>query len=200
MDAAVPHREGLDADARADVDAPTARTERSRRAPDVTVLGGGVAGLVVARCASRRGLSVSLLERAPHLGGNATTFEHMGHLFDSGAHRLHAKDPEVTRTYRELLGDDVHEVTAPSRIHVGGRHVDFPLRPASLVRQLPLRTLVRGAFELATRRAPGGGDEGSFAELATSRYGPTLARTFLLDYSRKLWGLPCDRLSPRVAG
>lgn len=36
--------------------------------------------------------------------------------------------------------------------------------------------------------------------MATSRYGRTLADLFLLGYSRKLWGVPCDQLSPVAAG
>ena len=36
--------------------------------------------------------------------------------------------------------------------------------------------------------------------MARRRYGRTLAERFLLGYSRKLWGLPGDRLSQRVSG
>ena len=37
-------------------------------------------------------------------------------------------------------------------------------------------------------------------EAAYRRYGPALASRFLLNYSHKLWGVPCDRLSTRVSG
>ena len=37
-------------------------------------------------------------------GGNAITFRHGAFLFDSGAHRLHDKYPDVTRDLQALLG------------------------------------------------------------------------------------------------
>jgi protoporphyrinogen oxidase len=40
---------------------------------------------------------------------------------------------------------------------------------------------------------------GSFEDFAVSRFGETLARRILLNYSEKLWGLPSDQLSPDIA-
>jgi protoporphyrinogen oxidase len=40
----------------------------------------------------------------------------------------------------------------------------------------------------------------SFAAYATKRYGRTIAERFLLNYTEKLWGAPCDRLSPVLTG
>ena len=40
----------------------------------------------------------------------------------------------------------------------------------------------------------------SFQDLAIRLYGSAIASWFLLGYSEKLWGLPCSRLSPAVAG
>src|SRR5829696_2538602 len=40
----------------------------------VAVVGGGIAGLVAARDLGRAGASVTVLERAPHLGGQAASF------------------------------------------------------------------------------------------------------------------------------
>jgi protoporphyrinogen oxidase len=59
--------------------------------------------------------------------------------------------------------------------------------------------VAQGALDRAAARvaAP---DPATFAGLAVSRYGRTLAKRFLLGYSRKLWGIPCDRLSARVSG
>ena len=40
----------------------------------VAVIGGGISGLVAARDLGRAGADVTVLERAPHLGGQAASF------------------------------------------------------------------------------------------------------------------------------
>jgi len=40
----------------------------------------------------------------------------------------------------------------------------------------------------------------SFADFALTTYGRTIAEPFLLNYSEKLWGRPCEDLSPAISG
>jgi protoporphyrinogen oxidase len=62
-------------------------------------------------------------------------------------------------------------------------------------------TLARNAVGMAAARLANGVSEPeSFASFAVRTYGPTLASRFLLNYSQKLWGVPCERLSARVSG
>ena len=70
---------------------PEAGTEAADEAEvaDVAVVGGGLGGLCAAGLLARRGLSVTLLERAPALGGRAATHEGDGFLFNLGAHALY---------------------------------------------------------------------------------------------------------------
>jgi phytoene dehydrogenase-like protein len=53
---------------------------------DLVVLGAGPAGLAAAWRAARRGLKVTLLERADRVGGLAGSFEVAGQRVDHGAH------------------------------------------------------------------------------------------------------------------
>ncbi len=167
--------------------------------PSLHVLGGGPAGLAAAERAVARGLTVRLHEAAGEIGGNCRTLALGGCLFDTGAHRLHARDPDDARAFRELLGDSLIEVRAPSRIVRDGRSFLFPPSPIDLARNLPARLLARAlrdlALRAAARRPPG-----DFRSLAVSRYGETLAELFLLGYTRKLWGRDPAKLSPAVAG
>jgi protoporphyrinogen oxidase len=80
-----------------------------------------------------------------------------------------------------------------------GRLMSFPFQLTDVLRHLGPGMVAQGALDLAAARvaAP---DPTSFAGLAVSRYGRTLAKRFLLGYTRKLWGIPCDRLSARVSG
>jgi protoporphyrinogen oxidase len=167
----------------------------------LTILGGGVAGLAVGYYARQRGLPATIYEAQARPGGLCSTFEHEGFLFDSGAHRFHDRDPGITEDVRRLLGQDLCEVDRPSLIFDRGRLMDFPFRLTDVLRHLGPRELARSVLDMAAvrvavrRPAPA-----SFADLALRKYGRTLAGRFLLNYSRKLWGLPSESLSARVSG
>lgn len=52
---------------------------------EVVVVGGGIGGLTVAALLAARGLDVCLLEKEPHGGGCAVSFERFGYTFEAGA-------------------------------------------------------------------------------------------------------------------
>lgn len=168
--------------------------------PSVTILGGGPAGLAAGLYARRRGLNVRLFEANETVGGNARTLRLGPFRYDTGAHRFHDKDPEVTAEVKGLLGDDLHRVDAPSQICWRGRRIDFPPAPFDLTHKLPLRLLARIAWEQLTIPGHADSDAGHFEAMAQQSYGPTLAKLFLLNYTEKLWGRPADQLLPQVAG
>jgi protoporphyrinogen oxidase len=167
--------------------------------PVLHILGGGPAGLAAAHYARKRGLPARVYEAGPETGGNCRTLRHGDFLFDTGAHRIHAKDPEVTREIRSLLGEELLAVDAPSRIFQGGRLLRFPLSPRDLIGGLNPRLLGRIALEILGRRTRSG-PFAHFEALAVAQYGKTLAGLFLLNYTRKLWGRAPENLSPAVAG
>ncbi len=63
------------------------------RSFDVTVIGGGYAGLAAALRCSEAGARVLLLERMGYFGGCAATFERSGHRFEAGATLFAGFDP-----------------------------------------------------------------------------------------------------------
>ncbi len=166
------------------------------------MLGAGPAGLACGVWARRAGLSVRLLEARERVGGNAVTFAAGPFRYDSGAHRLHRPSPAVAALVDELAGDLLHPVDAPSRVLWRGRRLRFPPRLREMWSVLGPGLSLRALGEVLAARAgkSWGAPPDSFAALATARYGPSLARFLLLDYSEKLWGLPATRLAPEVAG
>jgi protoporphyrinogen oxidase len=168
------------------------------------ILGGGTAGLAVGHFARRAGLPCTLFEAATQLGGNARTLHAKlaaGEFrYDTGAHRIHGPDPEVTAEVRGLLGDELRQVSAPSRIYHRGRLVDFPLRGGNLLHALGLPFCLQAGARLGWARMFPPGEGRDFASMALRTYGSAVARPFLLDYSEKLWGRPGTQLSPAVAG
>jgi protoporphyrinogen oxidase len=166
----------------------------------ITILGGGPAGLAVGYYAQKNGLPFTIYEASHRIGGNCITLKHGDFLFDSGAHRFHDKDAEVTKEVKELLGEDLKKTNVPSRIYHHGKFIDFPLSPLNLLKNLGLVTFAKAAFEVVGSRLKKRELNGSFESFALHTYGKTIAGRFLLNYSEKLWGTYCNRLSSNIAG
>lgn len=170
------------------------------------ILGGGPAGLGAAWFAGARGFRRVLYEASDNVGGNCRTLKLGPFLYDTGAHRLHDKDSRITSMIRDLLGEDLRPVDAPSAILHGDTFIDFPLHLRGLLSGLNRTELsaVAGSFLqgrfLNQGKNDGTGQPPSFGTLARRAYGRHLAEMFLLNYSRKLWGCDPDGLSPAVSG
>jgi protoporphyrinogen oxidase len=95
--------------------------------PTITILGGGPAGLSVGYFSSKHQLAFKIFEALDRTGGNAITIQHGEFRFDSGAHRFHDKDPEVTQELLDLMGSDLQRIEAPSQIYHDGKFIGFPL-------------------------------------------------------------------------
>lgn len=166
----------------------------------ISILGGGAGGLSVGYYAKKAGLPFTIYEAADRPGGNCVTLRHGDFLFDSGAHRFHDQDPQVTAELLALLGDDLGQIQVPSHIFHDGKYTDFPLSPLNLVLSLGPVAFTRAGFEVLRSRLTPAQDHEHFESFALSTYGRTIASRFLLNYSEKLWGESCDKLSLNVAG
>lgn len=158
------------------------------------ILGAGPAGIGAALPLGR---DAALLEAHTSIGGLCGTLELGGAVFDVGGHSFH---PEVRDlVFRSL---EMCEQKRIARCYSRGALISYPfqahfrqLRDPSIVekcaRGLRAATRGRGAAHL----------EGSLRE----RFGPGIARHFLLPYNRKLWardlrGLSADWIPERVCG
>ena len=174
------------------------------------ILGGGPAGLTAGYYAKKHSLNFTIFEASEHVGGNCRTLKVKGadcgfrtlqngdFRFDTGAHRFHDKDPQVTKEVRTLLGNDLLRVEAPSEIFFEGKFYRFPLLLSDLTQKLETKTLLKIAWEqlhsVHEKQAT------NFGEFAINQYGKTLAERFLLNYSEKLWGAPSHSLSTAISG
>ena len=169
-------------------------------ADDIHILGGGPAGLATGYFAKKQHLNFVIYEASDQVGGNCRTLQLDGFRFDTGAHRFHDKDPEVTAEVKRLLGDDLLRVDAPSEIYYEEKYYRFPLSLSDLVDKLETKTLLRIVLDKLRPNRSNRKQTNNFKELAISTYGKTLAERFLLNYSEKLWGHPTDQLSTAISG
>lgn len=83
-----------------------------------------------------------------------------------------------------------------SRIYFLRRYFDYPIKlnAGTLTNLGPLRLLRIGvsyAWSMLFPRRP----ERSLEDFLANRFGDELYRTFFKDYTEKVWGVPCDRIS-----
>ncbi|HEY9844649.1 MAG TPA: NAD(P)-binding protein, partial [Candidatus Caenarcaniphilales bacterium] len=159
----------------------------------ITILGGGPAGLAAGYYAKKNTLPFVIFEASNLTGGHCVTLRNQDFYYDSGAHRFHDQDAEATAEIKHLLKNDLTKIRVPSQIFYQGKLIDFPLSPLNLTQNLGLYASARAALELIGSRCKGKAPEETFESFALFTYGKTIANQFLLNYSEKLWGVRCSQ-------
>ena len=160
------------------------------------VLGAGISGLVCALELQRRGVDVTVIEKACVPGGLSRTIEHEGYRFDLGGHRFHSNNPEVVNWLTALLPNDLLRVKRQSRIRINEDFVDYPLQlPSALNAFSPMRSIGMASSYLAARATFAFRPDVTFEDWVVKRFGRGLFDVFFRPYTEKVWGLPCDGIS-----
>ncbi len=167
---------------------------------DVLVVGAGYAGSVMAEClASQAGLRVLVIDRRPHVGGNAydELDEHGVLVHRYGPHIFHTNSTRVTEylsRFTEWLPYE-HRVLA----HVDGRLLPMPINRTTLntLYGLSLQTDTETEAFLAERAEPRERMDSS-EDSVVSRFGWDLYQKFFRGYTTKQWGMDPSQLGAQV--
>ncbi len=163
---------------------------------DVAIIGAGPAGLTAAYLLSKRGLSVTVIEKDPHyVGGISRTVEHEDYRFDIGGHRFFSKSREVVDLWNEILPDDFIQRPRMSRIYYEGKFYSYPLRAFEALFNLGIwrSTLCMASYAKAKMLPKT--KVRSFEDWTTNQFGWKLYSIFFKTYTEKVWGMPCDEMS-----
>lgn len=169
---------------------------------DLVVVGSGFYGLTVAReCADRLGLRVVVIDRRPHIGGNAysepepqTGIE----VHRYGAHLFHTSNQRVWEYVNRFTGFTpyVHRVYAQH----GGEVYPLPINLGTI------NQFFRAAYSPAEARALiaeqsqelNGKEPGNFVEKGVSLIGRPLYEAFIEHYTAKQWQTSPEELSADI--
>jgi protoporphyrinogen oxidase len=163
------------------------------------IIGGGPAGLTAAYELGKFDLRPTVLEQQPRVGGLASTHVYKGFHFDMGGHRFFTKAEEVTKLWNEVLRDDFLLRPRLSRIYYNGRFFYYPLRPLNALRGLGVAQSLIVSLSYAWWQLFPHGQENTFEQWVTNRFGRRLFRTFFQTYTEKVWGIPCSELKAEWA-
>lgn len=163
------------------------------------VIGAGPTGLTVGWRLAEAGHDVTIVDRAPVVGGMSASFEIEGQRVDFGSHRLHGRADHQTLTeLQALMGGDLQARQRNGRIRLEERWVAFPLRAADLATSLSPKFALGAAFDSLTSplRKPKGTDFGS---VVRAGLGDTVFEAFYEPYATKLWGIDANAIDGAMA-
>jgi len=167
---------------------------------DYLIVGAGFAGSVCARRLADSGQRVLLVDRRPHIGGNAVD------RFDEHGLRIHPYGPHIfhTNSLRVLrfLSRFTHWRFYEHRVLacVDGQRVPLPINRTTLNRLYGLSlTQEQAAEHLERVRVEVPTPPRSSEDVVLGSVGKDLCDKFFRGYTRKQWGLELSELSPGVA-
>lgn len=172
----------------------------TRRGFDYLIIGAGFAGSVLAeRLAAGLGKRVLVVDRRPHIGGNAYDFH------DDAGVLIHRYGPHIFHTNAQRIVDYLSNFTQwrpyEHRVlaQVGEQQVPIPINMTTLNRLygLQLTTEEEAAAFLASRAEPVA-DIQTSEDVVINRVGRELYETFFQGYTRKQWGLDPSQLDKSV--
>jgi UDP-galactopyranose mutase len=178
---------------------PAARASAGHRY-DYLIVGAGFAGSVLAeRLASQHGARVLLIDRRPHVGGNAYDEPNeAGILYHKyGPHIFHTNSEQVVEYLSQFTKWRPYEHRV--RAFVRDQLVPIPINRTTLNKLfgLNLQTDEEAADYLATRAEPVD-DIRTSEDVVINAVGQELYELFFRGYTRKQWGLDPSELDKQV--
>jgi UDP-galactopyranose mutase len=179
---------------------PPALVTMAKKPYDYLIVGAGFAGAVLAeRLASQHGAHVLVVDKRPHVGGNA-----YDRLDDAGI-LIHQYGPHIFHTNSDEIVDYLSQFTAwrPYQhqvlARVRGKLVPIPINRTTLNRlfDLNLATDEEAAAYLASRAEPVAEIKTS-EDVVVSAVGRELYELFFQGYTRKQWGIDPSALDKSV--
>ena len=180
-------------------------------AVDVAVIGGGLAGLTLARDIHRRGRTPLVLEASSRLGGVIRSEHVDGVLVEGGPDAMLVQKPAALALCRELgLADEIVPTESPRTAFVlaDGRLHAFPpdtrlglpltREAADGLTMLSLEERARVARDFDAPAAPAGVDDESVGAFTTRRFGDAFTRRIAQPLLGGIHAGDVDRLSLRA--
>ena len=174
--------------------------EAAARKFDVLVVGAGFAGSVMAeRLAEDAGLTVLVIDRRPHIAGNA--YDEL----DEAGILIHRYGPHIFHTNSDYIVDYLSRFTAwrpyEHRVlgDIGGKLVPIPINRTTLnmIYGLSLATDAEAEAFLEAQAEPVAEIRTS-EDVVVSKVGRPLYEMFFRGYTRKQWGMDPSELDRSV--
>ncbi len=178
------------------------------RIASTLIIGGGPAGMACAWELVKAGRkNIVILERESQVGGLARTLQFdlpgVGAFrTDIGPHRFFSKNAYLYRLIEDVLGERWTLVDRFTRFHIGGRFYLYPPQIRNVMQGLGLWRCFKVIRDIGWERVKDifrTRKIATFEDHVIHEFGRTLAEFNMINYTEKIWGLPCREISPNWA-
>lgn len=167
------------------------------------VIGAGPAGLTCAMKVSEAGKKVILIEKENKIGGFGKTleFKEDGLIFktDIGPHRFFSKNKYLYEMISKLLKENWILVNRKTRQFIDGKFYDYPINFGQAIKNIGA---LKGAkigldyFSAIFKYKLLKKDIENFEDYIVANFGRELGEFNMLNYTEKIWGIPCKEIHP----
>ena len=168
------------------------------RSLSTIILGGGLTGLSAGYKLTKSGAGTEIFEQDSVVGGLSRTIRSNGFSFDLGGHRFFTKKPEIDALIRNLMGGELISVPRHSKIFLRNNYFDYPLKPLNALFGMGIPTTVKIVEDYIAeklrhlRQSP---PPLSLEDWVVANFGRTMFDIYFKEYSEKVWGIDCKRIS-----
>lgn len=160
---------------------------------DYLVVGAGLFGAVFAHEAVARGKRVLVVEKRPHIGGNAYTEQREGiHVHVYGAHIFHTNNRQVWNYVNQFA--DFNRFTNAPVANFKGEIYSLPFNMHTFNKMWGVVTPEEAAAKIEEQRKEVSGLPRNLEEQAISLVGRDIYEKLVKGYTEKQWGRDCTQL------
>lgn len=167
----------------------------------IVILGAGPTGLGAAyRLAELGYTAFHMYERAPHLGGLASSYtDSAGFTWDIGGHVMFSHYKYYDRVFERLMGDDFQLNNRESWVRMFDTWVPYPLQ--NNIRYLPREVCFECMSGLiAAQHKRDYKTAANFAEFIEAVFGDGICKHFMTPYNFKVWAHPPNMMNKEWIG
>ena len=158
------------------------------------IMGAGPAGLTAAYELIRNNIKPVIIEKDSVVGGIARTVKYKEYRFDIGGHRFFTKNEEVEKLWEDILGEDFLTRNRLSRWYYNKKFFNYPINPLEILKIFGLQESAKIIASYAKAKIfPK--KEKNIEDWYINQFGEYLAKPFFIDFNKKLWGVPCNKLN-----
>ena len=166
---------------------------------NVAVIGAGPAGLTCALKLVEAGIHVDVYESDSTVGGMTKSFDLWGQRVDVGPHRFFSMDEKINSFWRGQVGEDFVMVDRLTRIYYNKKFFLYPVKAMNALKNLGFLEAMACVLSYIRACFAKKGDEKTFEEWVSHKFGYKLYSVFFKTYSERLWGISCKNLDADFA-
>ncbi len=166
---------------------------------DALIIGAGPCGISASFELSKKGASSIVIEKNPYIGGLSSTLQFGKFRTDIGPHRFFSKNRYLYDMIEDLLGSDWIAVNRLTRFYIRDKFFMYPVDIMDTLKNLGFSGSLSVIYDYAYEKLKNNFSPRkikSFEDKIISDFGRSLAELNMLNYTEKIWGLPCSKISP----